>query len=192
MSMHKKPLTVLEEAGLAAHHLPMGTPSQLADSFRHGVAWALAVASAEPNGLADSILSVHDFKEGQWWWEELAARLEGGTPDQKRSLYVVRNLLRVAHAAVPKEVPEGTMKPFRLVAVHSGGDWSDASAYYLKVPADMDISAQKARYDEWYRNGYCRTLNTPFKVSFMGFEAWPRQHGAVEAADEGIEVFSDD
>lgn len=41
MSMHKKPLTFLEEQGLRAHHLPIGTPSQLADAFRHGVAWAL-------------------------------------------------------------------------------------------------------------------------------------------------------
>ena len=40
MSMHKKPLTVLEEAGLKAHHLPIGTPSQLSDSFRIGMAWA--------------------------------------------------------------------------------------------------------------------------------------------------------
>ena len=42
MSMHKKPLTRLEEEGLRAHGLPIGTPSQLSDVFRHGVAWAAA------------------------------------------------------------------------------------------------------------------------------------------------------
>ena len=41
MSMHKTPLTQLEEEGLRAHGLPVGTPSQLSDVFRHGVAWAL-------------------------------------------------------------------------------------------------------------------------------------------------------
>ena len=46
MSMHRKPLTALEEAGLHAHGLAIGKPSQLSDVFRHGIAYALANASA--------------------------------------------------------------------------------------------------------------------------------------------------
>ena len=42
MSMHKVPLTPLEEEGLKKHGLPIGTPSQLSHAFRHGVAWVLA------------------------------------------------------------------------------------------------------------------------------------------------------
>lgn len=42
MSMHKIPLTKLEEDGLRAHGLDIGKPSQLSDVFRQGVAWALA------------------------------------------------------------------------------------------------------------------------------------------------------
>ena len=42
MSLHRKPLTRLEEDGLRAHGLDIGTPSQLSDVFRQGVAWALA------------------------------------------------------------------------------------------------------------------------------------------------------
>lgn len=42
MSMHRKPLTELEEEGLYAHGLIVGTPSQLSDAFRQGVAWALS------------------------------------------------------------------------------------------------------------------------------------------------------
>lgn len=49
MSMHKKPLTRLEEDGLRAHGLFIGTPSQLSDAFRQGVAWALAQPAAECN-----------------------------------------------------------------------------------------------------------------------------------------------
>lgn len=40
MSMHKIQLTPLEESGLKAHGLAIGTPSQLSDAFRQGVAWA--------------------------------------------------------------------------------------------------------------------------------------------------------
>ena len=39
MSMHKIPLTQTEEAGLRAHGLDIGTPSQLSDAFRQGIAW---------------------------------------------------------------------------------------------------------------------------------------------------------
>lgn len=44
MSNHKTPLTKLEKDGLIAHGLGrhIGKPSQLADVFRQGVAWALA------------------------------------------------------------------------------------------------------------------------------------------------------
>jgi hypothetical protein len=37
--MHKIPLTPIEEAGLRAHGLDIGKPSQLSDVFRQGVAW---------------------------------------------------------------------------------------------------------------------------------------------------------
>jgi hypothetical protein len=38
--MHKIPLSPIEESGLRAHGLDIGTPSQMSDVFRHGVAWA--------------------------------------------------------------------------------------------------------------------------------------------------------
>ena len=57
MSMHLKPLTPIEEAGLRAHGLPVGTPSQLADAFRLGMAWADKARAestlAEPKPDAD-------------------------------------------------------------------------------------------------------------------------------------------
>ena len=45
MSMHKIPLTPIEEAGLRAHGLDIGKPSQLSDAFRQGVRYASAQAS---------------------------------------------------------------------------------------------------------------------------------------------------
>lgn len=39
MSMHKIQLTNTEETGLRVHGLDIGTPSQLSDVFRLGVAW---------------------------------------------------------------------------------------------------------------------------------------------------------
>lgn len=42
MSMHRTQLTKLEEDGLKSHGLDIGTPSQLSDAFRQGIAWALS------------------------------------------------------------------------------------------------------------------------------------------------------
>lgn len=53
MSMHKKPLTAIEESGLRSHGLDIGTPSQLSDVFRQGVAWALSQAKGDPVGSFD-------------------------------------------------------------------------------------------------------------------------------------------
>lgn len=47
MSMHKKPLTDLEREGLYLHHFDIGTPSQLSDAFRLGMAWVQKQSQAE-------------------------------------------------------------------------------------------------------------------------------------------------
>jgi hypothetical protein len=37
--------------------------------------------------------ALSDFKDGQWWMQELDQAVANGTPDQKRAVAVVRNLL---------------------------------------------------------------------------------------------------
>ena len=62
MSMHKIPLTELEEAGLLAHGLMKNgeslKPSQLADAFRHGIAWAL---KSTINSKQEHLNKEHEF-----------------------------------------------------------------------------------------------------------------------------------
>jgi hypothetical protein len=57
MSNHKTPVTELERAGLVAHGLgrQIGKPSQLADVFRQGVAWALSQQPAQLVPLTDEL-----------------------------------------------------------------------------------------------------------------------------------------
>lgn len=40
---------------------------------------------------------LRDFQDGQWWMLELDTMVKDGTPDQKRAMAVIRNLLRTAH-----------------------------------------------------------------------------------------------
>ena len=85
MSMHLKPMTQEEESGLRAHGLPVGTPSQLADAFRLGMAWAdkarAEAALAEPQPDADGWIpwaatATSQCPVGQDTW--VAVRLANG------------------------------------------------------------------------------------------------------------------
>ena len=60
MSMHLKPLTPIEEEGLLAHGLPVGKPSQLADAFRLGMAWADKTRAAPwKSAVIDQLVIAH-------------------------------------------------------------------------------------------------------------------------------------
>lgn len=63
MSMHKTPLTPIEEAGIHAHGLQrnIGKPSQLTDAFRRGVAWGIA---AERDRICAAIKAEDDHCAG--------------------------------------------------------------------------------------------------------------------------------
>lgn len=64
MSMHKIPLTPLEEEGLRLHGLPAGVPNQRSDTFRQGMAWALkALASKHGICLDCGELYEHHYTE---------------------------------------------------------------------------------------------------------------------------------
>lgn len=51
--------------------------------------------------------SLSDFQEGQWWLKELDAMAMDGTPDQKRAVAVVRNLMNAAKALHSVDTPYG-------------------------------------------------------------------------------------
>jgi hypothetical protein len=57
-----------------------------------GVAITQAKQALEVQAQGDALSS---FQGGQWWVSELDAMAKNGTPDQKRAVAVVRNLLRV-------------------------------------------------------------------------------------------------
>ena len=86
MSMHKIPLTEIEESGLVTHHMPVGVPSILSDAFRLGVAWGQK-AEREIQGKTMRTVLGHKFK--QLSNKEITAAIEkaskfGGHPNDNR------------------------------------------------------------------------------------------------------------
>lgn len=79
----------------------------------------------------------------------------------------------------------------KIWAIHSGGDWADAGASYLILPEGMDIAAQKAEWQKWYRDVYCSKLNSTNKVKYQSFYGWLIERGATEPPTDQLEVFED-
>lgn len=61
MSMHKIPLTPLEEEGLRLHGLDIGTPSQLSDAFRLGMNWAITQSGKSKEEETPPLTNTHTY-----------------------------------------------------------------------------------------------------------------------------------
>ena len=79
----------------------------------------------------------------------------------------------------------------KITAIHSGGDWYDASAEYLILPSGMNIEAQSAAWRVWYRNVYCPALHPRSGVEFVTLVQWLKRAGAVAPSPDELEIFDD-
>lgn len=90
----------------------------------------------------------------------------------------------------------------RLVAILSGGDWTDARVSHVKIPDSMNLKEEKQRYDHWYQTVY-QPAHETFWKSFWGksktipapqfftFVEWLHFRGVTLATDLDIEVFEE-
>lgn len=76
----------------------------------------------------------------------------------------------------------------KITAIHGGGDWADASADYLIVPESVNIENEKILWRDWYHKVYCPSINTPNKLSYIGFVDWLKKLGAREPAKSELEI----
>ena len=76
----------------------------------------------------------------------------------------------------------------KIIAVHSGCDWYDASADYVTIPDGMNIDDEKKKYDSWYRNKYCK--DSWRKREYYTFTEWLIKNSeAREPSSEELEIF---
>ncbi len=73
----------------------------------------------------------------------------------------------------------------RLVVIFSGGDWFDASALHLRVPAGVDLDAERRAHYAWQR-----ALTD--RHQYGSFQQWLRDRGATDPAPGDIEEFWDE
>ena len=75
----------------------------------------------------------------------------------------------------------------KITAIHSGGDWNDASAEYLILPPGMKIDDEKKAWQEWYIKLYMTNKDKKFVTLF----GWCLQRGAQIPDDNELEIFCD-
>ncbi len=95
MSMHKKPLTVIEETGLIAHGFgrDIGKPSMAADIFRTGVAWGLASNDGRIANIKKELEHGMPFDEKlRKRYEELLISLVAQQPAQEQAQKKIADL----------------------------------------------------------------------------------------------------
>jgi len=76
----------------------------------------------------------------------------------------------------------------KITAIHSGGDWYDASADYLILPEGMDITQEETAHRRWYDIEYIPNLSTPHRIGYISFVDWLKLKGAVEPTDDQLEI----
>ncbi len=80
----------------------------------------------------------------------------------------------------------------KITAIHSGGDWADASAEYLILPDGADIETLYANYHKWYKTVYRPARKRGEQPSYFSFTEWALDHGAREATEDELEVFDEE
>mgnify|MGYP006340211023 CR=1 FL=1 len=74
----------------------------------------------------------------------------------------------------------------KIYAIHSGGDWTDASAEYVVLPPVMDIKAEHVAYREWYENVFQKNR----RIGYLAFNEWLLSRGAREPEESELEVIA--
>lgn len=79
----------------------------------------------------------------------------------------------------------------KILALHSGGDWADASAEYLVLPDGLSIEAEAKAYQRWYRDEYCVQLRAGDRPKYRSLFVWLLEKGAREPRDDELEIYDD-
>jgi hypothetical protein len=78
----------------------------------------------------------------------------------------------------------------RVVAIKSGGDWTDADVQHVVAPPGLDFDAAHARYRAWYADEYVTIYPRRERPEYMTFDQWLVQREGC--APGGVEEFHEE
>jgi hypothetical protein len=81
---------------------------------------------------------------------------------------------------------------WRMCAVLSGGDWTDASVQHVLVTGDVNIDREKEKWRSWYTGEYCKALSRGEKPRYLTLTDWLVERcGGRYATDSELTIVDD-
>lgn len=74
-----------------------------------------------------------------------------------------------------------------ITAIHSGGDWYDASADYLVLPPGIDYAVEEQNWQKWYKE-YDLARRRGCNPVYLTLIEWLEQLGARGPTDEELTI----
>ncbi len=78
----------------------------------------------------------------------------------------------------------------KIIAIHSGGDWYDASADYIVLPDGITSQEIIKQYGEWYRLFVAKRERRE-QINYISLAEFFLQNGGRRPEDSELEVVED-
>jgi hypothetical protein len=79
-----------------------------------------------------------------------------------------------------------------ITAIHSGGDWHDASTYYVVLNDGVSIQAERDAWRKWYEEVYLEAFRRGERMEYMNLAEWCLERGARNPTKGELEIFCDE
>lgn len=82
----------------------------------------------------------------------------------------------------------------KILAVHGGGDWADASAEYLVIPQGRDLAQDQQSYRRWYEDVFLGKTSrkiTLEKPAFKSLVEYLKELGYREPTEKQLQIIAD-
>ena len=79
----------------------------------------------------------------------------------------------------------------KIIAVHGGSDWYDASAEYVVLPDKMDIAEEQKKWDKWYHKEYLPARSRGEVPKHYTLCAWLLKSGARYTTADELQIVDD-
>lgn len=63
-------------------------------------------------------------------------------------------------------------REIKILAVYSGGDWTDSSCNHLVLLKDIDLDKERENHNNWYENKYLPRLRKDLDPIYYTFSEW--------------------
>jgi hypothetical protein len=78
----------------------------------------------------------------------------------------------------------------KIIAIESGGDWTDASCEHIVLLKEVNLDKEKRKHEIWYEKIYLPALKRDANPKYFSFTEWLIEGGlARKTEDDELEIY---